>query len=279
MEIAAAKMQFWQQQDDSIIQRLSNVGKLACSSDNGQNHFSNSNVSGVNALKAATINFNITGSMAHSSRVDVKTSRLNMNTLTTAFPSIAMPKVSANMRSENSDIAGCSYVNENPYRVSKSVTGIQTSAQAQASYCNPTTYSSENRPFYSGVQQSFSLSHVAEPYVLQRFNAQPQGVFSFGRTCYNSTWPYGADIWPPRHVIRPPPGFAQYLYPAYDKLFLPRPEFKRFNGNLLEFKSFLTNFETHVELRVQDSKMLFCLLLQHCENKVKPKIEYFGEKG
>jgi len=80
------------------------------------------------------------------------------------------------------------------------------SAQAQASYCNPTTYSDQNRPFYSGVSQPFSLSHVAESYVPQRFNAQPQGVFSSGRTYYNSTWPYGANICP--HVIRPPPGFA-----------------------------------------------------------------------
>ena len=90
-----------------------------------------------------------------------------------------------------------------------------------------------------------------------------------------------------------PPGFTPLTYaqpsnslynqyarqPSYDELFLPRPEFKRFNGNPLEFNSFLINFETYVELRVHDQKMLFCLLLQHCEASVKERIEYFSEKG
>ena len=64
-------------------------------------------------------------------------------------------------------------------------------------------------------------------------------------------------------MIQPPPGFTPLLYPAYDKLFLPWPEFKNLKGNPLEFKSFITNFETRVEPRVQNKKMLFCLLLQH----------------
>ena len=90
-----------------------------------------------------------------------------------------------------------------------------------------------------------------------------------------------------------PPGFTPLTYaqpsnslynqyarqPSYDELFLPRPEFKKFNGNPLEFNSFLINFETHVEPRVHDQKMLFCLLLQHCEASVKERIEYFSEKG
>ena len=80
-------------------------------------------------------------------------------------------------------------------------------------------------------------------------------------------------------MIQPPPGFTPLLYPAYDELFLPRLEFEKFNGNPLEFKSLITNFETHVEPRVQNKKMLFCLLSQHCAGKVRFKIEYCGEMG
>ena len=80
-------------------------------------------------------------------------------------------------------------------------------------------------------------------------------------------------------MIQPPPGFTPLSYPAYDELFLPRPEFKKFIGNPLEFKSCITNFETHVEPQVQNKKMLFCLLLQHFADKVKLKIEYLGERG
>jgi len=64
-----------------------------------------------------------------------------MNALTKVFPSIAMPKVSANMRSENSDIAGCSCMNENPYHVPKSVIGSQAQAYefVQSEYDRPKT--------------------------------------------------------------------------------------------------------------------------------------------
>ena len=47
---------------------------------------------------------------------------------------------------------------------------------------------------------------------------------------------------------------------------------------LLNFKTFLTSFETYIEPRVHDKKMLFCLLLQHCEDRVRLKIEHFGER-
>ena len=60
----------------------------------------------------------------------------------------------------------------------------------------------------------------------------------------------GANFYRPWHVIQPPPGFTPHSYSACDELFLPWPEFKKFNGNHLEFKSFITNFETHVEPRV-----------------------------
>ena len=51
----------------------------------------------------------------------------------------------------------------------------------------------------------------------------------------------------------------------------------KFTGDPLEFKSFINNFETHVEPRVSDEKTLLCLLLQHCTNPVKDKIEHFSD--
>ena len=102
------------------------------------------------------------------------------------------------------------------------------------------------------------------------------------------------DKWNPRNYHQPnlrpnvsqarqPPGFASFApYPynvSYDELFLPRPEFKKFNGNPLEFRSFISNFETHIEPAVHDNTMLFRLLLQHCEDKIKSKIKHYADRG
>ena len=64
-----------------------------------------------------------------------------------------------------------------------------------------------------------------------------------------------------------------------DDLFLPRPEFVKFDGNPLNFMTFKTNFEKHVKPKVRDSEMLFCYLLQHCESNVKEKLNHFSNKG
>ena len=67
---------------------------------------------------------------------------------------------------------------------------------------------------------------------------------------------------------------------SFDSLFLPRLEFSKFSGDPLEFKNFLSNFETtHVESRVTDQNTLFCLLVQHCTEPIKDKISRFFEKG
>ena len=59
-------------------------------------------------------------------------------------------------------------------------------------------------------------------------------------------------------------------------MFLPRPEFPKFNGNPLEFKSFLNNFETHLKPRVHDERTLFCLLLQHCSDNEENQINHLA---
>ena len=104
-----------------------------------------------------------------------------------------------------------------------------------------------------------------------------------GRNTWQSNNYYQPNLRPEVSQARPPPGFPPFiLYSrlvSYDELFLPRPEFKKFNGNPLEFKSFIADFETHIEPRVIDNQMLFSLLLQHCEDKIKPKIEHYAERG
>ena len=59
---------------------------------------------------------------------------------------------------------------------------------------------------------------------------------------------------------------------------MPRPEFKRFNRNSLAYRAFVSNFETHVEPQLNDQRMLFCLLLQHCKSNVRDKIKDFSER-
>ena len=71
--------------------------------------------------------------------------------------------------------------------------------------------------------------------------------------------------------------YQPWLYNVdYDSMFLPRPEFPKFKGNLLVFKSFLNNFKTHLEPRVQDERTLFCLLLQHCSEDIQGQINHLA---
>ena len=46
----------------------------------------------------------------------------------------------------------------------------------------------------------------------------------------------------------------------------------------MEFKLFISNFETHVKSRLQDQRAVLCLLVQHCTDPVKEKI-HFSETG
>ena len=65
----------------------------------------------------------------------------------------------------------------------------------------------------------------------------------------------------------------------YDDLFLPCPKLSKFSEDPLELKLFISNFETHVESRLQDQRALLCLLFQHCTDSVKEKIQHFSEAG
>ena len=131
---------------------------------------------------------------------------------------------------------------------------------------------SKNEPVYSNLKESFS-SEFKGPYRSDSVFAQ-----SAPRAVPCADLPYlGTQHYPRPNIY--PPGFAPHNYPTYDELFLPPPEFKRFNGNPLAYRAFISNFETHVEPRLNDQRMLFCLLLQHCESNVRDKIEHFSGRG
>ena len=65
----------------------------------------------------------------------------------------------------------------------------------------------------------------------------------------------------------------------YDSMFLPRPEFPKFSGDPLQYRTFITNFETHVESRIKDPKMLFCFFTQHCVDAVRERIQHLEGQG
>ena len=126
--------------------------------------------------------------------------------------------------------------------------------------------------FYSNSKESFS-SEFQGPYRSDSVFAQsaPRAV-----PCVDL--PYlGTEYYPKPNICLP--GFAPLTYPTYDELFLPRPEFKRFNGDPLAYKAFISNFETHLEPRLNGQRMLFYLFLQHCESNARDKIEHFSERG
>ena len=78
------------------------------------------------------------------------------------------------------------------------------------------------------------------------------------------------------------PGQGSICLPGrvnYDSMFLQRPEFPKFSGDPLQYRTFITNFETHVESRIKDPKMLFCLLTQHCVDAVRERIQRLKGKG
>ena len=66
---------------------------------------------------------------------------------------------------------------------------------------------------------------------------------------------------------------------SHDDRYLPRPELIKFDGNSLEYKTFMNNFERHIVSKLRDSKILLCYLLQQCEPSVRNELQHFSNKG
>ena len=121
-------------------------------------------------------------------------------------------------------------------------------------------------PFSSAPNPSFHQQSV--------WSGAPGGLaggvaFSHPRTNDRMVQPRG---------FSPVPQYLVLCYPG-DNIFLPRPEFPKFNGDLLNFTTFKNEFVKYIVPEVSDHKMLLCYLLQHCETKVRDKIQHFSNKG
>ena len=145
---------------------------------------------------------------------------------------------------------------------------------------------SSNRPtpLYDVNNASLSSTYVSSSVIN---NALSQG----GYTPPASLQPHGmpGDYYPANllsllfpflnHKCAPHTLMSHLVLFIKDDLFLPRPEFLKFDGNPLNFVTFKTNFEKHVKPKVRDSEMPFCYLLQHCESNVKEKLNHFSNKA
>ena len=102
---------------------------------------------------------------------------------------------------------------------------------------------------------------------------QPRSVYASTR---QPLGPAAYEFLAPRPTVRP----LYHDQPVYfDDRFVPKPELPKFDGNPLNYRNFMLNFETHIESRFRDPKILLCLLLQHCDRKIRDRIQHFSDKG
>ena len=112
-------------------------------------------------------------------------------------------------------------------------------------------------------------------FISNLYGSGPRGglaggvAFSHPRTNDHMVQPRG---------FSPVPQYPVLCYPG-DNIFLPRPEFPKFNGDPQNFTTFKNEFVKYIVPKVSDHKMLLCYLLQHCETKVRDKIQHFSNKG
>ena len=298
MEIAAAKIEILERQDN-LSSTHSNVGNRVNCIVNEQSQLPNtlSRVLAHNNVISNTHSTTPTSINATSSKVNVTPVCEVRNNISIPQQSVAdntrvnaaaISSVSHNFNNNVNvpcvpDLYGVGLHSYNTvdsaydrFRMQCNVTHSIT-PQVPACYRSANDYS-QTRPFFSGVELPQPLSSAVEQSLPFRANVTQQAMPTTGGGPCGSFWPHESRAYPTRPTVQPPPGFTPFSYLSYDELFLPRPEFKKFNGNPLDFRLFITNFETHVEPRVHNKKMLFCMLLQHCEDNVKSMIEYFGEK-
>ena len=146
-------------------------------------------------------------------------------------------------------------------------------------------------PSFSNAQSNFaSPPHLNA--VLSSSSSLSRPVSSTPKSPQHSpTWtgPPGIGTFPHHgsyEQLAQPFGYSPY-FPQYqpvqnpyrDEFLLPRPQIPKFDGNPLNFMTFKNNFVKHIVPKVADRKMLLCYLLQHCEPKIRDKIQHFSNKG
>jgi len=134
---------------------------------------------------------------------------------------------------------------------------------------------------------SISDNFLSNSYTSSREAQQNETPFTNNQqTAYGGNLPVSTNhlselewcIFPqsPNYGYLPTP--PQGVLLNYDT-FLPKPEFPKFNGNPLNYLTFINNFEKYIVPKVLDQKMLFCCLLQLCERPVTDQIQHFSNKG
>jgi len=83
---------------------------------------------------------------------------------------------------------------------------------------------------------------------------------------HRGTYQQRADLYPRRGDID---------YPDVGGRFLPRPVITKFDGNPMNYKTFMRQFEAHIAQRTRTDDLRLLFLLQHCEPAVRDKIERF----
>ena len=117
-------------------------------------------------------------------------------------------------------------------------------------------------PVFNPVNNSQTVTNINHKQVTSNVHSQPATASS------------SQNINPNSSNIQQVP----YMFSHGDR-YLTRPELTKFNGNPLEYKTFMNNFERHIVPKVRDSKILLCYLLQQCEPSVKNKLQHFCNKG
>ena len=74
-----------------------------------------------------------------------------------------------------------------------------------------------------------------------------------------------------------PQGCSAQCIDASERI-LPRPVITKFDGNPMNFRTFERQFEAHIVKKTQSDEMRLLFLLQHCEPRVRQRIEHFTSK-
>ena len=87
--------------------------------------------------------------------------------------------------------------------------------------------------------------------------------------------PYGYDPYPENSRWHQWP-YLDYGSRPEERLSLPKPEIKRFEGNPLDYGAFLNRFKAHVSDNLPNSKKM-TYLLQYCNDKVREQIQHYAD--
>ena len=163
---------------------------------------------------------------------------------------------------QSRDLRGSNFPYVSYYGIATSTANIENKLHYQF----PESRNVEQAYFMPQMNQSYESS---KPQLFRNSLSTVQDPYQSNASHVNAV---GSHIYPPAETY-----FRQPF--LVEDWFLPRPEFPKFDGDPLKFRTFMNNFERHVETKVGSSKLRLCYLIQHCEPKIQDKIQHFSNKG